>query len=214
MHHQSQTEMSLLVFVLGAVWLFSWLYRLWRIRPVVVTSMQKGLPTPARAARAMKRIVKFWPNLYPYIPRDVSSFSSGTFLGDGICSHPEFARTDYQGKGAGLYVLQDRYDLPRDFAWIGLHWWGAYESLFVFCIRDWRLFWFYDPYLVVRSRLLHQRDRTHSSVTAADTARRLNEALQRWNDSSRDVMYDGFLGWFEPRNGSRQPMPGKPERRS
>jgi hypothetical protein len=138
-----------------------------------------------RVSDVMDYIHSQWSLNSNYIPGNLEPFDYGFGIGTGVCTKPSLI--DVMWIGSDGYRTFANAELPEDFHCIGKQNRGTSEYLFVMWFKDGRKFWFYDPFIVYGDGFQDSVERTGN---------RLNLALERWEESSYDVLYDGISDSF------------------
>ncbi len=135
-----------------------------------------------RFADAMDDILPHCPQMKIHIPDDLKPFDSGYEVGTGVCTDPGLIDVKwFHPYGHREFAASE---LPQGYCCIGFKNRGASENLFIMWFKEGKRFWFYDQIAVlVGKELLASPERT---------GERLNLALERWEESSYDVLYSGF----------------------
>ena len=123
------------------------------------------------------QIYDHWPIIRSYVPDHAVFLDLNLRVGGlGLCTHPEIAVPAWVHVG---WKRSDVGDPPDNFFWVGLQGGGAYEALFLMWFRHGRKFWFYDIYTNYYGM---------SDASTESTRERLDQALERWETTTEDVM--------------------------
>lgn len=135
-----------------------------------------------RFADVMDDILPHCPKIKSHIPDNIKPFDSGFEGGTGACTDPGLIDVKwFHPYGYREFAASE---LPEGYHCFGIKNRCASENLFIMWFKDGRKFWFYDQIAVlVGKELLASPERTGD---------RLNLALERWEESSYDVLYSGF----------------------
>lgn len=137
-----------------------------------------------RVSDVMDYIYLHVPQITNYIPTNLEPFDFGFGIGTGACTEPRLI--DVMWIGSDGYRAFANAELPKYFYCVGIQNKGTSECLFVMWFKDGRKFWFYDPFV--------DGDGLQASIER--TGNRLNLALERWEESHYDVLYDGISDSF------------------
>jgi len=121
-----------------------------------------------------------WSQIRNYIPGNLEPFDCGYGIGTGVCTEPSLMDEDWLSPvGYRKFAMSE---LPEEFYGIGIQNRGTSEYLFVMWFKEGRKFWFYDSFVVYGDGFPASVERT---------SKRLTQALERWEESHHDVLYNG-----------------------